>query len=185
MMSEGASFVECKTWPSGPERTPQSLLLQVCQLIVKIDMQVILLKQINGIGNAGDIKNLSDGYFRNFLFPRGLAQPATPENMQQAERVKEASARKAARNKEEFKKLLASVQKESFVLLKKANEEGHLFGSVTEKDIAHMLQEKKYPVSEDHIVLPHPLKVIGTYTVQLQFDHDIEGSISLAVERGE
>ena len=80
---------------------------------------------------------------------------------------------------------MASVQKESFVLLKKANEEGHLFGSVTEKDIAHMLQEKKYPVSEDHIVLPHPLKVIGTYTVQLQFDHDIEGSISLAVERGE
>ena len=148
-------------------------------------MQVILLKHISGVGNPGEIKNVADGYFRNFLLPRALAKPATPASVKEAERIKEAAALKAARSREDFAKLLAAVQEETFAIARKANEEGHLFGSVTEKDIAEIVREKGYHVGEEHIRLESPLKTLGIHTIQLQFDHDLKGPISLTVERGE
>lgn len=148
-------------------------------------MQVVLLKQINHIGNTGDIKNVADGYFRNFLLPRGFAKLATPASIKEAQNFKNAAALRIIQSKEEFKKLLEIVQKEEFLITRKANEEGHLFGSVTEKDIKELLQEKGYIIQEGYIKLEAPLKSVGSYPVLLLFDKDLQGFISIKVERSD
>jgi len=146
-------------------------------------MQVILLKQVNKLGGAGDVKDVADGFFRNFLMPRGLARPVTPAGLVQAERMRAAAAQYTVRNKEKYAKMLEAIKKEPLQVLRKANEEGHLFGSVSEQDITAVLSEKGFEVEERHVVLESPIKTLGTHSVLLRFDEEIQGTISIAVER--
>lgn len=148
-------------------------------------MKVILLRQIPNVGGIGDVKDVANGFFRNFLLPRGLAKPATPAGLKEAEYMRKAATMRLTRSKDDFRKLLEAVKNEQLVIVRKANEEGHLFGSVTEKDIATSLSQKGYHVEERNIQLDSPLKALGMYPVVLQFDKDLQGSVSLAIERGE
>lgn len=146
-------------------------------------MQVILLKQIDTLGQVGDIRDVADGYFRNFLFPRGLAESATPAGLQKAEHMRQRAAEKYAKDKDEFLARIARLQQERLVVLRKATDEGHLFGSVNEQDIAEILAPKGYQIDETHIRLSEPIKELGTYSISLLFDKTITGTISIVVER--
>jgi len=148
-------------------------------------MQVILLKQVLKLGNRGDVKDVAAGFFRNFLLPRGLAKPATPAGLAQAERMREAAALRAAERSEEFTNVLHAIKQEPIVVLRKANEEGHLFGSVSEKAIADVLRSKGYGVEDRHVALEVPIKSLGAHSVLLQFNEDIKDTISIEVEREE
>lgn len=146
-------------------------------------MQVILLKQIDTLGHVGDVKDVTDGYFRNFLFPRGLAQLATPAGLQQAERMRTRALKKRTTDKDEFLQLIGTLQKEHLGVLRKATDEGHLFGSVSEHDIMEILAAKGYRIDEKQISIEAPIKELGTYPILLKFDEGITGTISVTVER--
>ena len=145
-------------------------------------MQIILRKQVEKLGHAGEVKDVSAGHFRNFLFPRGLAEPATPAGLKRAEGMRAQAALQLTKDKEVFTAFLQKLEKEYIVLLRKANEEGHLFGSVTEEDVAEALSQKGYQIEKDRIQMEIHIKELGTYPIVLK-SHDISGSISVTVER--
>ncbi|OGZ43859.1 MAG: 50S ribosomal protein L9 [Candidatus Ryanbacteria bacterium RIFCSPHIGHO2_02_FULL_45_17b] len=146
-------------------------------------MQVILRKQVEKLGHAGDVKDVSSGYFRNFLFPRGLAHLATAAGLEQAKRMQRDAAYQHAKDQEAFAMFLEALQKEQIVILRKATDEGHLFGSVTEADIVSALAGKGHNLDEKHIHLEAHIKELGTYPVTVIFDDMVTGIISITVER--
>lgn len=148
-------------------------------------MQVILQKQVDNLGGIGDIKDVAAGFFRNFLMPRGLAKLATPAGIKEAEVLRARVALQNVKDRENFFRILDALKNEHFFVLRKATPDGHLFGSVTEHDIAELLAQKGYVVLEKYIHLEHHIKALGTYSVVLQFDKDLHGPVLLAVERGD
>ena len=146
-------------------------------------MQIILQKQVEKLGNAGDVKDVAAGYFRNFLFPQRLAQMATPVGLKTAEHIRARATQQETKDREAFQVLLDALQKEHIVMLRKATDEGHLFGSVSETDIAESFAAKGYKLDKKHISLEVHIKELGTYPVTLQFDESLKGSISITVER--
>lgn len=148
-------------------------------------MQVILQKQVDNLGGVGDIKDVAAGFFRNFLMPRGLAKPATPAGIKEVEVLRARVALQDTKDREHFLKILDALKNEHFIILRKATPEGHLFGSVTEHDVAELFTQKGYAVLEKHIRLEDHIKALGAYSVVLQFDQDTYGSVLLAVERGD
>lgn len=148
-------------------------------------MQVILQKQVDNLGGAGDIKDVAAGFFRNFLMPRRLAKLATPTGIKEVEVLRARVALQNAKDREHFLKILDVLKNEHLVVLRKATPEGHLFGSVTEHDVSELLSQKGYAVLEKYIHLEDHIKALGTYSILLQFDQDLQGPVLLAVERGD
>jgi large subunit ribosomal protein L9 len=148
-------------------------------------MKVIFQKNVPNGANAGDVKDVAGGYFRNFLLPQKYAQLATPAGIREAGMLRARMVKQHAKDKDAFAELLLRLQKEHILLLRKATEEGHLFGSVTESDIAVAFSEKGYHVDAKHIHVDAPIKELGTYAVTVRYSEDVTGIISLAVERGQ
>lgn len=146
-------------------------------------MQVILRKQVPSLGNAGDVKDVANGYFRNYLFPRGFAHAATLAGLLEAERVRARVLQQQIQQKGVFLNVVEKLRQEHLVIVRKATEEGHLFGSVTARDIKEFLSSKGYELEERIIYLDAPLKELGTYPVLLRLDETTQDTISLAVER--
>lgn len=149
-------------------------------------MKIILLQQVQHLGEAGEIKEVSSGYFYNFLLPRKLAKTATPQAITEAEQIR---SRAAQHTKEEYQHLQNFLEKASTLslrIIKKANEDGHLFGSVTSHDVVAAFQKHGISeVTDDDVVIPEPIKTLGSYTVSLHLKHGITGTSTIAVERGE
>ena len=98
-------------------------------------MKVILLQDVQGSGKAGDIVKVSDGYGRNMLIPRGLALEATPQNLKQHEKKKEAQEKKFREDKAKAQEMAEKLLKEGIEIKTKAGANGKVFGSITSKDI--------------------------------------------------
>ena len=131
--------------------------------------QAILLKDVEGLGKAGEAIDVSPGYLRNYLLPRKLAQPATAGALQEARRraeVAERSAREAAERAEENASLLA---KTVLTIQHRAGEDGKLYGSVTAKEIADAISEARgLRVDRKRIRLEDPIRELGTYMVEIE-----------------
>jgi large subunit ribosomal protein L9 len=147
-------------------------------------MKVIFLKDIDKVGRVGDVKDVANGYFRNYLLPHKLAKQATPSSIREAEQNRAKQAQQYTHDREAFKTSLEQIKNQEFIVFRKATEEGHLFGSVTEHDITDLLAQKGFIVEEKHIIVEQSIKELGTYPITLQYDENISGTISLAVERG-
>ncbi|MBY0294037.1 50S ribosomal protein L9 [Patescibacteria group bacterium] len=129
-------------------------------------MKVVLLKDVRGVGQRHEIKNVADGYAVNFLFKNKLAEPATEEKVKQLEAQQEA-AREAQRKEDEIldKKVL-SLKGKTISISAKATEKGGLFKGLTEKDITKaILGEHSLQIPEDSIVIDGPIKTTGEHKV--------------------
>lgn len=147
-------------------------------------MKVILLKQIKNNGEAGDVKDVSSGYFRNFLSPQHLAKPATPAALKEVESIKRQASEEAEKSRASLQAVLEKLNGESLALERRATQEGQLFGSVSEADIASAIRAKGYPsVQAEHIILGSPLKSLGVYTVPVRLAPDREGSVQVKIEK--
>jgi len=147
-------------------------------------MKVILLKPIKNTGEAGDVKDVSGGYFRNFLLPQRLAKPATPAATKEVEIIKRLHDEEAAKSRASLQALWEKLSGEALVLERKATAEGQLFGSVSESDIADAIRAKGYPqVQTEHILLESPLKSLGIHTVPLRLAPDREVSIRVEIQK--
>ncbi len=137
-------------------------------------MEVLLKRTVENLGMLGDIVNVKAGYARNYLLPQAIAIRVSAANVQMIERE-----RKLARTEELARvgnlQLLADTLAETSVTVEgRANEEGHLFGSVNAAQIAAALKAKGVPVEERQIRLEHPLKEIGVFDVPVHLHSDIE-----------
>ncbi len=145
-------------------------------------MKVIFSQNIKGVAQVGDMKNVSDGYARNFLLPRKLAKAATAQAADEVEDLKKSRGAEAiedhARAEELAKKLAGGV----IEVAEGANPEGHLYGSIDAKKIAEAI-ERTYHVklSSDQINLPHHLKTLGEHSIELKLHHAIATTLTVRV----
>lgn len=145
-------------------------------------MKVILQENVKGQGKKGDIKEVSDGYARNFLFPRKLAVEATKENLNTIQGQREAAAYHKGKEKEEALALKDQLDRLTVTLRAKAGENGKLFGSITNKDVAEALKMQHHLViDKKKFVLPDGIKHIGTTQVEVRVYPEITAKLKVAV----
>lgn len=131
-------------------------------------MQVILLKDVRGVGRAHEIKNVADGYAVNFLFKQHLAEPATPEKIAAIEAKAKAHEAELAKLEEELTQKVHSLRGKKISIEARATEKGGLFKSITPKDVAHqVVVQHKVAIPETAVSMPEHLKTVGEHTVTL------------------
>lgn len=146
-------------------------------------MKVILLQDVKGSGKKGEIVNVNDGYARNFLFPKGLAQEATNRNLSELKKKKKAEQDKKQQEIEEAKDLVKKLESVTLVVKAKSGENGKLFGSVTSKEIADEIKKQhKIKLDKKKIVLPEPIKQLGTMELEVKVYAEISGKLKVKVE---
>lgn len=149
-------------------------------------MKVLLLQNVKGLGKAGEVKEVADGYARNFLIPRGMAVPATPSNLRKAEHQKRIEEEKMKRLAEDAQALAEAISKLTLTFRVKAGQEGKLFGSVTNADIALALEkELGHAFDKRKIELEEPIKHLGTYSVPIRLLPDLIPQVRVVVEQEE
>ncbi|MGB9621943.1 MAG: 50S ribosomal protein L9 [Brevinematia bacterium] len=146
-------------------------------------MRVILLKDVKGIGKLGEIKNVADGYARNFLIKNGFALEATESNVNyvksQLDTLKKKNERKFE-NAKELKELLESI---NVNIKAKAGEGGKLFGSITSEDISIALKEQHNLEIDKKIIETEPIKLLGSYVVDVKLGMNVIAKLRVNVER--
>ena len=145
-------------------------------------MRVILLKNIKGTGKQGEVINVSDGYARNFLFPRKLAKEASDGSLKDLKVHKDNEEKKKSRELDDAKKLAEDMSKIVLKIKSKAGDGGRLFGSITTKDIAHELEKsEKIKVDKRKIILKNPIKAVGTTEVEIKIYPKVSTKIKVEV----
>ena len=143
-------------------------------------MKVILLDNIKGVGKKDEVINASDGYARNFLFPKKLAVEANAENMSKLKAKQDSIGYKKSQEKEEAQK---QAEKLKGILLKiaiKSGENGKIFGSITAKEIADNLKEQyKIEVDKKKIDLKEPIKTLGSVSVTIKLYEGVMGTLKV------
>ncbi len=144
-------------------------------------MKILLIKDVKGLGKAGEIKNVKDGYARNFLIPKGFAKAATPDVIKEWE--KEEAKRKAELEKElkEINEIKTKLENETLIIKHKLGANGQLIGSVTNKEIAEVLKEKGFDIDKKNIE-HKTIKAPGIYNIDVKLGHSIHARINLTVE---
>jgi large subunit ribosomal protein L9 len=147
-------------------------------------MKVILLKDVAGLGSAGEVKTAADGYARNFLIPRGLAKPATSGEIKQVEQYKRMAAKQAALEMENAQAMAEQLTNMTLTFKARAGEGTKLYGSITNQDIAEKLSEafgKEFDRRKIH--LDSPLRQLGTHQVPIRLQAEIVPQVTVIIER--
>lgn len=146
-------------------------------------MKVILKQDVKGLGKKESLVEVSDGYARNFLFPRALAVEATASNMNVMNTKKEAEKSKKDRELAQAKALADKIKEITVTLKVKAGENGKLFGSITSKDIADKLKGSAgLDIDKKKINLPEAMKSIGTYDVEVKLYPEVNAKLKVKIE---
>jgi large subunit ribosomal protein L9 len=144
--------------------------------------QAILLKDVENLGSAGDAVDVSAGYLRNYLQPRKLAQPATQASLDEAQRRREAAERSAREAEERAGETAALLSKTVLTIQHRAGEDGKLFGSVTNAEIAEALaQARGLKVDRKKIRLDDPIREVGTYMVEVEIAGGVTAKVKTIV----
>ena len=145
-------------------------------------MQVILRTDVADLGKRGDILEVADGYARNFLVPRGLAMKASPGAASQAASMRRARDQRDAQDRAAAEALATTLVPQVITVEARAGSEGKLFGSVTASDIAAAIEaQTRVEIDRRKLVLPEPIKTLGTHTVPVKLHADVEFPVTLDV----
>ncbi|PYI52405.1 50S ribosomal protein L9 [Paenibacillus flagellatus] len=144
-------------------------------------MKVIFLKDVKGQGKKGEVKELSEGYVRNFLMPKGLVAPASEGNVKQLEHQKQAEAKRKAQEKADAQKLAEQLGEMTVVIKTKAGEGGRLFGSITSKQIAEELEKKGVHLDKRKIEMNDAIRSLGTMNVKVKLYPDVTAQLRVQV----
>lgn len=143
-------------------------------------MEVLLIENVPSLGVRGDVVNVKDGYARNFLLPRKKALPVTAGNKRQIELEKERNIKLRAKELSEAQALAEKLSAVRLSIAKKVGEQGHLFGSVTNGDLAELLKAKGFEVEKQIISVPH-IKDTGTYEADIRIYAGVHAKVALEV----
>jgi large subunit ribosomal protein L9 len=146
-------------------------------------MRVILLDDVANLGEAGSVLEVKNGYARNFLIPRHMAESATRDALNRLELIKRAAEAKRRRRMDEAAAKYAELARRTLTLVMRAGSENRLFGAVTSSLIADEVQ-KQFGIALDrrHVMLEDPIKHLGEYIVPLRASAEVTGEIRLTVE---
>jgi large subunit ribosomal protein L9 len=142
-------------------------------------MKVLLLKTVKDLGKQGEIVEANEGYARNFLIARGLAAPATEGAKEYSAKLKRLEEKRLAKEQEELKALTARIAASSCTITRKAADDGKLFGSVTNADIADALRSQGLEVDKKAIHLSDHIKTTGVFTVSVRPGAGHEASVKV------
>jgi len=146
-------------------------------------MKVILLKDVKGTGKKGEMKEVSDGYARNFLFPKKMAVAADSTAVKELKEKNKSEEFKAQQEFDNAVLLGKEMEKVSIDIYTKAGEGGRLFGSITSKDIAEQLKKQKdIDVDKRKIVLEEPIRVLGSTKVEIKIHPKVTTNIRVDVK---
>ncbi len=147
-------------------------------------MKVILAKDIKKLGEAGSIVKVANGYARNYLFPQNIAIPATSKNINRIEDIKKKAEEEKLAMHSEYLALANQITKvKHLTFLRKADENDHLFGSVSENDIIKALAEKEINIHRTNIIMDKHLKELGSFDVEIEFSSEIKVTLKVNVEK--
>jgi large subunit ribosomal protein L9 len=141
-------------------------------------MKVVLLKDVEKLGREGEIKEVAEGYARNFLIPQNFVKPATDQAIQEVELRKEKKTKSDQMELAEIQKIAEQLDgRELFIKVKE--KDGTLFGSVNEKTIAKTFADEGLKIDPKNVKLEEPIKDVGDYDVKLELDHGLEANIKV------
>jgi large subunit ribosomal protein L9 len=144
--------------------------------------QAILLKDVEGLGEAGAVVDVSAGYMRNFLAPRKLAQAATDASIAASRRRMEAAEEATRKQEERSQETVALLSKTVLTISHRAGEDGRLFGSVTSKEIADAIQQARgLKIDRRKVRLEEPIRELGTHMVDIEVSDDVVASVKTIV----
>ncbi|MFA5954706.1 MAG: 50S ribosomal protein L9 [Patescibacteria group bacterium] len=144
-------------------------------------MKVILKRTVPTLGNAETVCEVSEGYARNFLFPRQLAEVATKQRLDDLATHKKQREGSAAAKQAGLAKVLQRLQGKEFTTSKKSSEQGRLFSALHATDIVALLEKKKFIVPETAVQLLEPIKTVGKHKVTISVPHSGQAVISLSI----
>ncbi|HEX2208080.1 MAG TPA: 50S ribosomal protein L9 [Longimicrobium sp.] len=144
-------------------------------------MQVILRDRLENLGNAGDVVDVKPGYARNYLIPKGLAYEATQANVRRMEAEKAAQGRRDAETLNDARQRAAALEGVSLTFHARAGQEGKLFGSITNGDIADRLAEQGVQIDRRAIELDEPIKSLGVHNVPVRLHPQVRPEIKVWV----
>ena len=144
-------------------------------------MKIIFLQDVEKTGKKYEIKDVTAGYARNFLIPKGFAKIADEKTIKWAEMQKEISLQKTEKDLEETQKIASSIERLELVIPIKIGKEGQLFESVSAQKIIEKLKEAGFEIKKKQIVLDKPIEEVGEFPIKIKFEHNLEAEISIIV----
>ncbi len=144
-------------------------------------MKVILKKDVQNLGNMGDVKEISDGYARNFLIPGGYAEVATKNLIVKSEEEKIKRSKKAEEDLKMAEEIVSKIEGTSITLKNKADEKGKLYAAVKEEEVSEELISKGFNLEKGKVIIKEPIKELGEYEIIIDFAHGLEAKVNLTV----
>ncbi|MDP3990849.1 MAG: 50S ribosomal protein L9 [Candidatus Nealsonbacteria bacterium] len=144
-------------------------------------MKIILLQDVDKIGKKYEVKNVADGYGRNFLLAKGLAKIADEESLKLIEKQKEELRVKAEEELGKIQQFASTLDGFELTIPFKLGDKDQLFESVTSQKVAEKLKEQGFDIKKTQIILPEPIKEMGEFPVKIQLGHNLEVEIKLII----
>ncbi|MDA3815211.1 MAG: 50S ribosomal protein L9 [Patescibacteria group bacterium] len=144
-------------------------------------MKIVLQKEVKGVGEPGDIKEVANGFAQNFLIPNGLAIPATEDAIKQAEKIATEQEDQMQRELETAQEIASKLDGKEITLKEKA-EDGKLFGSISAETITNKLAEENIKINKNNIELADSIKEVGEHQVKIKLDHGLEAELKVVIE---
>ncbi len=148
-------------------------------------MKVILQKDVSNLGDAGDLKDVADGYARNFLLPNRLAIRANDGSTKVIEHQRKLAAVKKEKRVKSMQEIAKAIESKELQILVKVGENDKLFGSVTSLDIANALKKEGIEIDKRKIEIPEHIKALGNYQAKVKLADGVNTSIKIKVEKSE
>jgi large subunit ribosomal protein L9 len=146
-------------------------------------MKVLLIKDVKSLGKSGEVKEVKDGYGKNFLIGKGFAKHATAEILEQHKEEALQNAANEASEIASLKVLATKLDKAEIVITKKLGQNGHLFGSITKDEVAHaLLEQHKIEIDKKHITDKLSIKTVGEHDLDLKLGHGIHATLHVDVQ---
>ena len=146
-------------------------------------MKVIFLDDVAAVGRRGEVRDVSDGYARNFLLPKRLAMLASPGNLKNLDHIRKQQDAKADRIRSQAESVRSRIEGLLYEESRQASEEGKLFGSVTAQDIVDYLAGKGVAVERRRVLLDEPIKALGEISVPVRLHPEVTAQLRVSVSR--
>ena len=146
-------------------------------------MKVLLIKDVKSLGKKGEVKEVKDGYGKNFLIGKGFARHATPEILAQHERDELIVAQNLEKEVNALKEIAKSLDKVKIIITKKLGQNGHLFGAVTKEEVANALKEQHgIEIDKKHINEKTAIKTVGEHNLDFKLGHGLHATLHVDVQ---